>query len=77
MSGATESHPEAKVEQIDVDFAGVDYSWGDGPVSSLVIFVTKGVTNIRYIASSQNCKPLENLINASHLPWFTVGKAED
>jgi hypothetical protein len=72
-----ETHPEAKVEQIDVDFTEVDYTWGDGPVSCLVIFVAQGVARIHFIPSHQNRKPLENLIKFSKFPWFTVGEAED
>ena len=71
-----ENHPESKVEQIYVDFTGVDYTWGNGPVSSLVIFVARGVTRVHYIASHQNRKPLENLIKLSRFPWLTVGEAE-
>jgi hypothetical protein len=72
-----ENHPEEKVEKIYLDFTGVDYICGDGPVSFLVIFVTQGMTRIHFIASPQNLKPLENLINGSQFPWFTVGEAED
>jgi len=71
-----ETHPEVRVEQIDIDFTEVDYTWGDGPVSSMVIFVGKGVSRIHYIASPQNRKPLENLIKLTRLPWFTIGEVE-
>lgn len=72
-----ENHPESKVEQICVDFTEVDYTWGDGPVSCLVIFIARDVTRIHYIASHLNRKPLENLIKLSKFPWFTVGEAEN
>jgi hypothetical protein len=39
-------HPDQPVAQIDVDYSEVDYSWGDGPVSSMFPFVAKGVTKI-------------------------------
>lgn len=67
-----ESHPGTKVEQIDIDLTEVDYSWGDGPISSLIAFITQGVAKFRFIASPQNRKPLHNLIKTSKLPGFTV-----
>ena len=67
-----ESHPGARVEQIDIDLIEVDYSWGDGPISSLISFISQDVTRFCFIAGPQNLKPLQNLIKISGLPGFTV-----
>jgi hypothetical protein len=67
-----ESHPGAKVEQIEIDLTDASYSWGDGPISSLIIFMTRGVSKFRFIPSPQNRKPLQDLIETSKLPGFTV-----
>jgi hypothetical protein len=67
-----QSHPGVKVEQIEIDLTDVIYSWGDGPISSLIIFMTRGVSQFRFLASLQNQKPLQNLIETSKLPGFTV-----
>jgi hypothetical protein len=55
-------HPDRPVVQIDVDYSEVDYSWGDGPLSSMFPFIAEGVTKIRLIASSQNRESLESLV---------------
>jgi hypothetical protein len=70
------SHPGERVEQLVIDYANVKYSWGDGPVSSVIPFVKRGVTKIRLIAGRRNLKPLQELVNASHLPWFVVERPD-
>jgi hypothetical protein len=67
-----ESHPGAKVNQIEIDLTNVSYSWGDGPISSLIVFLTRGVSRIRLIAGPQNRNALQTLIDTSKIPGFAV-----
>jgi hypothetical protein len=66
------SHPGECVEQVVIDYTHVDYSWGDGPLWSMLPFIKRGLTKVRLIASPRNRKPLKELVNASRLPWFVV-----
>ena len=66
------AHPGDRVEQAVIDFAHVDYTWGDGPVWSLLPFIKSGLTKVRLKASVQNWKPLDELIHVTNLPWFVV-----
>jgi len=70
------TNPEERVKQIDIDYSDVDYTWGDGPLWSIVPFIQQGVTKIRLIAGSQNWKSLENLVGASGLPWVVVERRD-
>ena len=66
------SHPGDQVKQLVVDYTDVEYSWGDGPVSSVIPFVKRGITEIRLLASSRNVEPLQDLVTGSNVPWFVV-----
>ena len=66
------AHPGDRVEQAVIDFTHVDYTWGDGPVWSLLPFIRNGLTKVRLKASSQNWKPLDELIHVTNLPWFVA-----
>ena len=61
------SHPGQHVEQLVIDYADVEYSWGDGPVSSVIPFIKRGVTKVRLIASQQNLEPLQELVDGSDM----------
>ena len=67
-----EAHPADQIEQVDLDFRKVEYSWGDGPVSSLVYLFRKGIKQVRFFASEQNQDSLESLVVSSGLPGFVV-----
>jgi hypothetical protein len=34
------SHPDERVEELVIDYSDVEYSWGDGPVSSMIPFIS-------------------------------------
>ena len=70
------SHPGEHVKQIDIDYSDVEYTWGDGPLSSIIPFIQQGVIKIRLIGGSQNWKSLENLVGASGLPWVVVERRD-
>lgn len=73
-------HPAERVEEIEVDYTEVDYSWGDGPVSSMIAFLRQGVTRFRLLASSSNYDALKGLLGACHVPGFELsfnGVTED
>jgi hypothetical protein len=55
-------HPETLVSGLELDYTEVDYSWGDGPVSSLIRFLVRGVTKVRFVASSRNYEALKGLL---------------
>jgi hypothetical protein len=63
-----DAHPELRVEQIEIDYTDVEYFWGDGPVSSVLPLIKRGVTRIRLIASSQNRAALQSLVDYSGFP---------
>lgn len=67
-----EGHPDQSVTRIDVDYTDVDYSWGDGPVSSLVQFYKRGVSKMRIIASRKNLDSLEGLVTSCNIPFIEV-----
>jgi hypothetical protein len=70
------THPGERVKQIDIDYADVDYTWGDGPLWSIVPFILQGIIKIRLIGGSQNGKSLENLVRTSGLPWVVVERRD-
>jgi hypothetical protein len=67
-----ESHPDQSVTEIEVDYTEVDYVWGDGPVSSLMVFYQKGVSRFRLIAGPNNHASLEGLVKNCSIPFFEV-----
>ena len=50
------SHPQERIEQVIIDYTHVDYEWGDGPVSSMLPIIYKGVTKVRLVANPRNRK---------------------
>lgn len=54
-------HPETLVTGLELDYTDVDYSWGDGPISSLIPFVVRGITKVCFVTSSRNYAALESL----------------
>ena len=66
------SHPKDQVDELAIDLTKVDYSWGDGPVSSMVPLIKRGVRKVRLVASPTNRKSLQDLVNVCRLPWFVV-----
>ena len=67
-------HPDQTVVQIDVDYTGVDYVWGSGPVSSMVPFFAKGVAKCRIIANLRNRYSLADLVATCRVPIEVVGQ---
>ena len=67
-----DAHPGVLIEQLDIDYSKVEYSWGDGPLWSAYPLVRRGVKKIRLIASAQNQAALESLVTESRMPWFVV-----
>jgi hypothetical protein len=65
-------HKEEPVVEIEIDYSGANYAWGDGPVSSMVPLLAGGIVKCRLIASADNCGPLKNLLEACTLPWFEL-----
>ena len=72
-----DTHRDQPISQIELDFATVEYRWGDGPVSALVAILPHGVTTVRIFASSSNELPLKNLVEGSRMPWFEVVRIDD
>jgi len=72
IRGWMPAHPGERVNQMDVDYSQVDYTGGDGPVSSMVPFMAQGVSKFRLIAGPQNWYALNNLVTFSRMPWFVV-----
>jgi hypothetical protein len=68
------NHGNARVTEIEVDYADVNYSWGDGPVSSMVPFLRQGVARFHLIASPSNHDALKGLLKACNLPWFVLSR---
>ena len=66
------SHPTQRIEQLDVDYAGVDYHWGDGPVASILPLLKSSITRVRLLANHDNYQSLLNLVTECGLPWFEV-----
>ncbi len=66
------SHPEMRVERLLVDYSDVQYSWGDGVMSSLIRFVKNGVGQISLVGSPENIEAIRSLVASSKLPWFSV-----
>jgi hypothetical protein len=62
------AHTEERVEKIEIDYTDVEYSWGDGPVSSVLPLIKRGVNRIRLIASPQNRAALQSLVDSSGFP---------
>lgn len=58
--------PSEEVHTLEIDYSGVAYSWGGGPVSSVVPFL-KRFKVIRLIAGPANEDPLRRLIHDSGL----------
>ncbi len=70
-------HPEKPVTEIEIDYTSVDYSWGDGPVSSVLSFMRQGVAKFRFIGSSSNCDSFKNLLDGCNLPWFELVRSDE
>jgi hypothetical protein len=70
-------HPEEPVTEVEIDYTKVDYSWGDGPVSSMVPLLRHGVGRFRLIGSSSNCDSLQSLLEACNLPWFELLRIDE
>ena len=70
-------HPEEPVTEIEIDYTRVDYSWGDGPVSSMGPLLAQGVEKVRLIGSSSNCEPLKGLLEGCRLPWFELLRIDE
>src|SRR5262245_45572842 len=70
------SHADSRVTEIVVDFREVEYSWGDGPVSSMVSLLHHGVSRFRFLASPSNQDALTSLIKASKLPGFVISRSD-
>ena len=69
-------HPDQPVAQIDVDYTDVDYTWGDGPVSSMVPFLARGIASCRIIAGLQNCQSPEELVATCRIPIEVIGRRD-
>ena len=67
-----QNHPGQSVAQIDVDYTDVNYSWGDGPVSSMIGFSRQGKTRIRLIAGPDNFEALAGLVKSCNIPFIEV-----
>ena len=50
---------------IVLDLTGVEYVWGDGPVTSLVGFLREEVSSFRILANSANSESLERILFAA------------
>ena len=72
-----DEHPQQRVSMIEVDYRDVDYTWGDGPVSSLVPFLQRDIKSFRLLPSPANRDALLSLVQSSSLPWFEVTDAPD
>jgi hypothetical protein len=70
-------YPGNPVNEIEIDYTEVDYSWGDGPVSSMVALLGQGVRTFRVIASSSNCDSLKSLLESCNLPWFELLRVDE
>ena len=70
-------HPAETLTQIEIDYTGVDYSWGDAPVSSMVGLLNHGVSRFRLVASSSNCDSLKRLLESCNLPWFELVRSDE
>jgi len=70
------THPQDTIDELEVDYTDVAYSWGDGPVSSVVPFVKRGITRIRLIAGAENRQALEALVSGCGMPWISVGSLD-
>jgi hypothetical protein len=72
IEGWLANHAAERVEEIEVDYTDVDYSSGDGPVSSIIPFVRRGVMPFRLLPSSSNCDALKGLLGSRNLPFFEL-----
>ena len=70
-------HKDGPVVEIEIDYSCVDYSWGDGPVSSMVPLFSDGIAKCRIIASADNCGPLKNLLEHCNLPQFELVRIDN
>jgi hypothetical protein len=70
-------HKEERVVEIEIDYSSVNYSWGDGPVSSMAPLRADGVERCRIIASMRNCGPLKSLLENCNLPWFELARIDE
>jgi len=66
------SHPGENVEQLVVDYTNVEYSWGDGPLSSVIPIIKRGVAKVLLVPSVRNRESLETLVSESNVPWVMV-----
>ena len=44
IEGWMADHPDQPVSRVTVDYRKVDYSWGDGPIWSVIPLFRRGVT---------------------------------
>jgi hypothetical protein len=64
----TADHPECLVSAVEVDYAAVHYSYGDGPVAAMLALLPLGISEFRLVANSGNCDSLKGLLESLNLP---------
>jgi hypothetical protein len=66
-------HPESLVSVIEVDYSAVDYSWGDGPVTSMLALYPLGISKFRLVCDSANYKAFKSLLESCNMvPFFQL-----
>ena len=77
VKGWIATNSKQQLAVVEVDYTRVEYAWGDGPVSSLVVFFQQGIQRFRLIAGPSNCNSLKNLLESCRLPGFELVRKDE
>ena len=77
VKGWIAANSKQQLAVIEVDYTRVEYAWGDGPVSSLVVFIQHGIQRFRLIAGPSNSNSLKNLLESCRLPGFELVRKDE